>query len=87
MDCTRATRRIVELYFIVFAIAAADSRAANETVPLTLSVLLPLSSPGIDGRTYLPALDLALEIINNRSDILPGYRLKAVVNDSAVSCV
>ena len=67
----------------IFAISFPVS-GENGTL-LTIAVLLPLSSPDLDGRPYLPALDLALELINNRSDILSGYTLQAVVNDSAVS--
>ena len=37
------------------------------------------------GQGCLPATILGLEDVNNRTDILPGYRLKMLWNDSMVS--
>lgn len=73
---------VAGLFLSLAAVAATEKY--NKTV-LTISVLLPLSSPDLDGRPYLPALDLTLELINNRQDLLQNYHLEAVVNDSAVS--
>lgn len=67
------------LSYLILQVIVADDH------PLTLSVMLPLSSPDLDGRPYLPAMDIALELINNKTDLLPGFTLQAVVNDSAVS--
>ncbi len=78
MICKRAL-------LLVLLIALSNSKEMNNETVLTISVLLPLSSPQLDGRAYLPALDLALELINTRTDILPDYRLEAAVSDSAVS--
>ena len=52
---------------------------------LSLAVFLPLSSQNVNGYNFLPSLDIALELINNRSDILPGFMLDAEIVDSAVS--
>ena len=73
---------VASLFLSLAAVAATENY--NKTV-LTISVLLPLSSQDLDGRPYLPALDVALELINNRQDLLQNYHLEAVVNDSAVS--
>ena len=37
------------------------------------------------GMAGLPAALMALEDVNNRSDILPGYRLRLIWSDSEVS--
>ena len=60
-----------------------DSEDNNTT--LTLAVFISLSSPDVNGYNFLPSLDIALELINNRSDLLPGFELDAEVGDSAVS--
>ena len=74
------------LLFLGLLFAASSAVAgSNESHPLTLSVLLPLSFASLDGDGYLPAMDISLELINNKTDLLPGYTLNAVVNDSAVS--
>ena len=36
------------------------------------------------GKGCLPAAQMALEDVNNRTDILPGYELKMIWNDSQV---
>ena len=71
--------------FILAIVVVVISEETNNKTTLTISVLVPLSSRNLDGRPYLPALDLALELINNRTDILTDYNLEAVVSDSAVS--
>lgn len=70
---------------IIILLFTGLSAAMAETEPLAISVMLPLSFPHLDGDAYLPAMDIALELINNKSDLLPGYTLNAIVNDSAVS--
>ncbi|XP_019853725.1 PREDICTED: gamma-aminobutyric acid type B receptor subunit 1-like [Amphimedon queenslandica] len=70
---------------LLFAASSAVVAGSNGSIPLTLSVLLPLSFVHLNGHAYLPAMDISLELINNKTDLLPGYTLKAVVNDSACS--
>lgn len=65
--------------------SGSEMTSTSKGTELTLAVFLPLSSPDLDGRPYLPALELTLELINNNTDILPGYWVQATVNDSAVS--
>ena len=57
----------------------------TKSTTLSLTVLLPLSSPEINGENFLPSLDITLELINNRSDLLSGFTVDAKVADSAVS--
>lgn len=41
-------------------------------------------SEGLDGRPFITAVQLAVELVNNRTDILPGYRLEFTTNDTQV---
>ena len=56
-----------------------------DNATLTLAVFLSLSSPDVNGYNFLPSLDIALDLINDNPDILPGFELEAEVGDSAVS--
>lgn len=63
-------------------LACAQSR---DVADLTITVFVPLTAEDYDGRPLLPAVDVTLDLVNNRSDMLPGYRLNYVAADSAVS--
>ena len=39
----------------------------------------------LDGRPFMAAVDMALEMVNNNSEILPGYNLTSLIKDSRVS--
>ena len=39
-----------------------------------------------NGSGTVPAIQLAVDLINNRTDFLPGYKLNYVLMDSKVSC-
>ena len=59
---------------------------ADELKDLYLLLLAPFNSPQHvydEGPALVPAVDVALDIINNRTDVLPGYRLRYIVADSA----
>ena len=51
---------------------------------LHLIGLFPVEGPAF-GQATLVAANLALDHINNRTDILPGYTLRLHPNDTAVS--
>ena len=76
---------LVRLLFL-FVLVEVRRVNANETTLYLLNVLpYPDDRPfaGWDrGFELIPAGDLAIEQINNRSDILPGYRLELVDIDS-----
>ena len=57
----------------------------NSSSVLSLAVFLSLSSSDVNGTAFLPSLDIVLELINNRTDLLPGFTVQAVISDSAVS--
>lgn len=79
------THKMSPFILVLFAASSAVAAGSNGSIPLSLSVLLPLSFVHLNGDAYLPAMDISLELINNKTDLLPGYTLQAVVNDSAVS--
>lgn len=56
---------------------------------LHIGGLFPLTGSGgwLGGPGCLPAVNMALEAVNNRSDLLPGYYLHLTRNDSKVSCL
>lgn len=51
---------------------------------LTIGGIFPMSGSWSGGIGCLPAVQMALEDVNSRSDILPDYRLSMDYNDSQV---
>lgn len=62
----------------------ASEEATDNRTTLYLLGLFPFSDPWPGGETMLPAVQIAIEHINNRSDILPGYRLALIWEDTEV---
>lgn len=42
------------------------------------------SSVASAGKSLLPASELAIDMVNRRTDVLPGYRLQLIWNDTQV---
>lgn len=59
------------------------SPTSTNRIPLYLALLVAFS--GVDTSGSFVAADLALQHVNERDDILPGYELLTSVSDSAVS--
>ena len=83
---------VVVLVFISDTVSVLDSKQhdSNDSI-LHLLVLVPLPSsnpdpkfaPAFDkGNSIIPAVQLAVRQINDRQDLLPGYKLKITVGDS-----
>ena len=53
--------------------------------PLYIGGIFPMTGSWAGGKGCRPAVDMALEDVNNHPDILPGYTLNMVANDSMVS--
>lgn len=53
--------------------------------PLYIGGIFPMTGGWAGGRGCRPAVYMALEDVNKRPDLLPGYKLKMVANDSRVS--
>ena len=66
-------------FLLVVCILAAHQRwgaeGAETSLNLTFMLITSYGLYGFNSSGTLPAADIALEIINNRSDLLPGYRL------------
>lgn len=55
---------------------------------LNFGAIFPMTGKSwAGGQGCKPAVEMALKDVNDRSDILPGYKLKMVWNDSEVSCI
>ena len=61
-----------------------NSSTKGGKIPLYIGGLLPFSG-GWDGSGLVPGIDLALEQVNAREDLLVDYELKIVWNDTQVS--
>lgn len=51
---------------------------------LYIGALFPMSGGWPGGQACLPAAQMALDLVNNRSDILPDYELELIHYDSMV---
>ena len=54
---------------------ASQAAEGTDTVNLTFMLITSNGRYGFNSSGTLPAADIALERINNRSDVLPGYNL------------
>lgn len=52
---------------------------------LYIGALFPMSGGWPGGQACLPSAQMALDLVNNRSDILPDYELELIHYDSMVS--
>ena len=59
--------------------------AQGKTQTLYIGGIFPMTGGWAGGKGCRPAVDMALEDVNNRADILPGFVLEMVANDSQVS--
>ncbi|XP_070569279.1 gamma-aminobutyric acid type B receptor subunit 1-like [Ptychodera flava] len=58
-------------------------RASDDTVPIHIGCMLPITGRhSFWAAGIFPAIELARRHVNNRSDILSGYRLEFEVNDT-----
>lgn len=63
------------LLHALFLFLAASSGPASGATPLYFSFITSFGQFGYNASGVVPAVDLALEQINNRSDLLAGYKL------------
>lgn len=67
----------------VFLCCTLSKVSSDDLKVLTIGSYSPLSGPCWDGGFAVKlVMDLALKQINNRKDVLPGYRLEMVLNDT-----
>ena len=61
---------------------------ANKTRTIYFGHITSFGKSGFNSSAAIPAVDLAMEHINNNTSILPGYKLMSTpVMDSGVSCI
>ena len=66
---------------LLFLVSAAQNRTS-----IYFSYITTLTGPGFLSGGAIPVVDLALEQINNRTDILPNYTLSyTTIHDSKVN--
>jgi len=56
----------------------------RKTRTLNIGGIFPMSGAWAGGRGCRPAVDIALEDINHRTDLLPQFRLNMLANNSQV---
>ena len=57
--------------------------SGNDTVPLYIALIMSFGGEFNSSGT-LPGVQVALDLINNRTDLLPGYSLHYAATDSQV---
>ena len=79
---------------LIVVIAAILQHSSPETTEDTPRPKIPLYLGGFfsfggpwDGSGVLPAVDMALDHINAKEDVLPEYELRMVWNDTQVSFI
>ncbi len=60
------------------------AQKGNEKIPLYISAFYEGISYAWDGRGCIPAIEMAFDDINARTDILPQYELRLIWNDTKV---
>lgn len=71
-------------YFLLYFVAILPLIRAMRT--LHVGGLFPMSGSSVAsaGKSLLPASELALNMVNRRVDVLPGYQLQLISNDTQV---
>ena len=64
-----------------------NKHALGKSSKLYIGGIFPMTGGWAGGKGCRPAVDMALEDVNMRADILPGYLLEMVANDSRVSAL
>ena len=75
-----STLRILFVYF------TASLPLINAVSTLHIGGLFPMSGSSVfsAGESFLSASERAIEMVNTRNDVLPGYRLQLIWNDTQV---
>ncbi|XP_019211236.1 gamma-aminobutyric acid type B receptor subunit 1 isoform X3 [Oreochromis niloticus] len=81
--CQNLPRRPVSRYSLIFILTVlACSCPALGKKKLYIGALFPMSGGWPGGQACLPAAQMALDLVNNRTDILPDYELELIYYDS-----
>jgi len=71
---------------ILFVYFTANLPVIWAVTTLHVGGLFPMSGPSAfsAGKSLLSASELAIDLVNSRTDVLPGYRLQLIWNDTQV---
>ena len=73
------------LFYLIFLTFSLPEYCATEKIPLNFSYITSITGTGFTASGGIPIVDMALEDINNRSDVLVNYTLKyTTIEDSKV---
>ena len=76
----------IQLMILLF-VKGLSVQSSEHLKDLNVITILPMTNPiWPHGDTVLMCLNMALDVINNRTDILTGYKLNLIVDDDKVSC-
>ena len=84
-----ASRHRPEVSTLYSGTAPTATLAGGFSAPLKdiwLIGLFPLEGSWAGGLGQLPAVQMGIEDVNADPDVLPGYRLRMTMDDTAVSC-
>ena len=71
---------------VVLLLLIGAMAVVNGLVPLRVHVLVPKENPSFSAEGTLPAMELAIDDINNNSDLLKNYNLSLIITDTKVGC-
>ena len=78
--------RVIVTALILLATLCVCGTTKDAKTPLYVGGLWPMTGPGWrGGAEALPAIELAVQVINNSTDILPGHEIRLIWNDTKVS--
>lgn len=85
--CQILLRRSVHRYSLTLTLTVllSCSYPALGKKKLYIGALFPMSGGWPGGQACLPAAQMALDLVNKRTDILPDYELELIHYDSMVS--
>lgn len=83
--CQGLLRRSVLRYSLTLTFTVLLSCPALGKKKLYIGALFPMSGGWPGGQACLPAAQMALDMVNKRTDILPDYELELIHHDSMVS--
>ncbi|KAL7829316.1 hypothetical protein AOLI_G00302010 [Acnodon oligacanthus] len=79
------SRRSVATHAFVLTLLLSCPCPALGKKKLYIGALFPMSGGWPGGQACLPSAQMALDLVNKRTDILPDYELELIYHDSKVS--
>lgn len=78
-------RASLTVSYLFFSLLLLRARPCAGKKKLYIGALFPMSGGWPGGQACMPSAQMALDLVNNRSDILPDYELELIHYDSMVS--